>query len=125
MVIDAGRLAARLSVLAQAARQRDLPGMPGTLQEAVRELLPDDADIAVWLDVLTVAAPVTAAAPQLAGDLRDALIRNWPPAAAVSPWDDDPVRRYRFDIEALIKQAIAIGKQASYGDVNRAVALDA
>ena len=120
-VIDTARLAAQLSVLAQAACQRDDPGMLGMLQQAVRELLPDQADIAAWLDVLTVAAPVAAVAPRLAGDLRDALTSHWPPAAAPSWWDDNPVRRYKFDIEALVKQAIAIGQQAGHIDVNRAV----
>lgn len=70
-VIDTARLAAQLSVLAQAARERDDLGTLGLLQQAVRELLPDQADIATWLDVLTVAAPVAAVAPRLAGDLRD------------------------------------------------------
>ena len=120
-VFDAGRLAGQLSVLAQAARQREVPGMLGMLQEAVLELLPGEADIATWLDVLTVAAPVAAAAPQLAGHLRDTLTRDWPPRAAARPWDDDPARQYRFDIEMLLQRAIAVGKQASYGDVNRAV----
>lgn len=120
-VINAGRLAAQLSVLAQAAHQREVPGMLGMLQEAVLELLPGEADIATWLDVLTAAAPVAAAAPQLVGHLRDALTTNWPPRAATRLWDDDPARRYRFDIETLLKQAIALGKQAGYGDVNRAV----
>ena len=36
-VLDADLLAARLGVLAQASRQRDVPGMLGMLQEAVRE----------------------------------------------------------------------------------------
>jgi hypothetical protein len=120
-VFDAGKLAGQLSVLAQAACQREVPGMLGMLQEAVLELLPGEADIATWLDVLTVAAPVAAAAPQLAGHLREALTRDWPPEAAASPWDDDPARRYRYDIETLLQRAIAVGKQASYGDVNRAV----
>lgn len=95
--------------------------MTRTLQEAVRELLPDEADTVIWLDVLTVAVPVAAVAPKLAGDLRDALTRNWPPAAAASLWDDDPARRYTFDIETLVKQAIIVGEHASHGDVNRAV----
>jgi len=120
-VFDADRLAGQLSVLAHAARQREAPGMLGMLQEAVLELLPGEADIATWLDVLTVAAPVAAAAPQLAGHLRDTLTRDWPPGAAANPWGDDPAHRYRFDIETLLKRSIAVGKQASYGDVNRAV----
>lgn len=120
-VIDAGLLAARLSVLAQAGCLREVPGMLGMLQEAVWELLPDEADVVTWLDVLTVAVPVAAAAPKLAGDLRDTLTRNWPPATAASLWNDDPVHQYRLDIETLVKQAITVGQRASHGDVNRAV----
>jgi hypothetical protein len=105
-VFDAGRLAGQLSVLAQAARQREVPRMLGTLQEAVLELLPGEADIATWLDVLTVAAPVAAAAPQLAGHLRDTLTRGWPPGAVASLWDDDPVRQYRLDIETLLNRPL-------------------
>ena len=68
--------------------------MLGMLQEAVQELLPGEADVVTWLDVLTVAAP------QLAGHLRDALIRNWPPGAAASLWDGDRARQYRFACES-------------------------
>lgn len=120
-VFDAVRLAGQLSVLAQAALQREVPGMLEMLKEAVLELLPGEADIATWLDVLAVAAPVAAAAPQLAGHLRDTLTRHWPPGAAARSWDDDPVRRYRYDIETLLQRAVDLGKQASYGDVSRAV----
>ncbi len=121
-VIDADRLAAQLSVLTQAARQGgDLEAL-GMLREAVLELLPAGADVAAWLDALTVAAPVAAAVPQLAGDLSDALTSNWPPpAAAAYPWGDDPELRYRFDVEALVKKAISVGQQTGYSDVNRAV----
>lgn len=119
--IDAVRLAAQLSVFALAARQCDDQGVLASLREAVGELVPAHADTAAWLDVLTVAEPVVAAMPQLAGDLRDTLISRWPPAAASRPWDHDPVLRYRFDIETLLKQVRAIGEQVGRTDVNRAV----
>jgi hypothetical protein len=121
--IDSLRLAARLSVLAQAASQRGDRQTLDVLHQAVREL-PDDADVAAWLDILTLAGAVAPAAPRLAADLRDALTRQWPPAPAPASclWDDDdPARRYRFDIEMLLKQVIAIGEQMGHVDTDRAV----
>lgn len=119
--INAARLAAQLTVLAQAARLGEDQGTLEMLQQAVRELVPDQADTVAWLEVLTVAEPVAAVAPRLAGDLRDTLISHWPPAPAPSPWPGDPVRRYKCDIDALMSQALSVAEQAGRLDVNRAV----
>ena len=118
--IDSLRLAAQLSVLAQAATQCGDRQTMHVLHQAIREL-PDDADVAAWLDILTLAGAVAPAAPRLAADLRDALTRQWPPAAAPRPWDDDPARGYRSDIEMLLKQVITTGEQIGHIDTDRAV----
>ncbi len=121
--IGCDRLAAQLSVLARAASQRGDRQTLHVLHQAVREL-PDDVDVAAWLDILTLAGAVAPAAPRLAADLRDALTRQWPPALASAPWlwdDDDPACRYRSDIEMLLKQVITIGEQIGHIDTDRAV----
>jgi hypothetical protein len=119
--IDCFRLAAQLSVLAQAASQRGDRQTLHVLHQAVREL-PDDADVAAWLDILPLAGAVAPAAPRLAADLRDALTRQWPPAPAPCLWDDDdPARRCRSDIEMLLKQVITTGEQIGHIDTDRAV----
>ena len=119
--INPDRLAAQLSVVAQAAHLRSDGETLAVLRRSVMELLADNADIASWIDVLTVAHSVAPAAPALAGELREALIRQWPPAPTARLWDNDPGLRYKFDTETLLRQATALGEQACQADPDRAI----
>ena len=121
LTVNSALLAAQLSVLAQAAHLKGDHQCLGMLSRAVRELLPDEADMAGWLDVLVLAGAVAPLEPRLLGELRDVLIRQWPPPPAVGLWDEDPGQRYRLDTELLVKQAIAVGGQAARADPVRAV----
>ena len=114
-------LAAQLSVLAQAAYQRGDNLSLATLRKAVRELLPGEADLGNWLDVITLAGEVAPMVPRLLGELREELVRQWPQAATTDVWDDDPAQRYRFDTERLLIQAVSAAEQVGRTDPTRAV----
>lgn len=119
--IHSTRLAAQLAVLAQAGWLRRDTTCLTTLYRAVRELLSVEADFDNWLDVLTLTAQVAPTTPTLLGELRDALVRQWPPTLTADLWDDDPGRRYRFDTKTFLEQAVAVAEQVGRVDPVRAV----
>lgn len=116
-------LATQLAVLAQAAHQSNDRACLNVLHRVVLELVETPAALNTWLDVLVLAGHVAPFSPPLLGQLRDALIRQWPPAPG-RPWwndDEDTERRYRFDVERLLRQAATVAGQVGPADANRAV----
>ncbi len=119
--VHSARLAAQLALLAQASQLRPDAGCVATLHQAVRELVPDEADFDNWLDILTLAAQVAPTSPTLLDELRDELVRQWPPAPTTNPWTEDPLQRHRSETKAFLEQAVAVAEEVGRVDAARAV----
>lgn len=94
--VHATVLASQIAVLAQAAHQIGRHADLSTLSRAVLELLPEEADTTSWLDVLVLADAIAPYRPQLLGELRDELVRRWPPLPGKNLWMDEPVVFYQL-----------------------------
>jgi len=121
--IHATVLASQLGVLAQAAHQADRHADLRTLSRAVLELLSEQTDTTSWLDVLVLADAIGPYHPPLLGELRDELVRRWPPLPGQNLWMDDPVAFYRQEVKLLLEQAASLAQRVGRIDQRRAVSL--
>lgn len=115
--IDGSRLAARLAILVQAAVDRDDRTTLAMVSRAVLELLPSRPDHDNWEVVLKIAQRVAPGDLRLLDELRERLIRHWPPAPTVDIWGEpDAARRYRFGTERLCQAAASVGQSVGVRD---------
>ncbi len=119
--VHATVLASQIGVLAQAARQTDRHADLSTLSHAVLELLSEEADTTSWLDVLVLADAIAPYRPPLLGELRDELVRRWPPLPGKNWWMDEPVAFYRLEAKQLLEQAASSARRVGRIDQRRAV----
>ncbi len=101
-------LASQLGVLAQAAYLTERDADLRMLSDAVLELLSGQPDTTSWLDVLVLADVIGPYRPPLLGELRDELVRRWPPLPSESLWMDDPVAFYRLEVKRLLDRTYLI-----------------
>ena len=114
--VHATVLASQLGVLAQAAHLTGRDADLHTLSSAVLQLLPGQTDTTSWLDVLVLANAIAPYRPRLLGELRDELIRQWPPRPGQNLWGDDPVVFYRREVEWLLDQAGSLAQRVGRVD---------
>ncbi|MGH3900008.1 MAG: TIR domain-containing protein [Pseudonocardiaceae bacterium] len=114
-------LASQLGVLAQAAHLTGRDADLCMLSRAVRQLLSGQTDTTRWLDVLVLANAIAPYRPPLLGELRDELIRQWPPRPGQNLWGDEPAVFYRREVEWLLEQAASLAQRVGRGDQRRAV----
>jgi hypothetical protein len=119
--VHATLLASQIAVLAQAAHQTGRHADLSTLSRAVLELLPEEADTTSWLDVLVIADAIGSYRPPLLGELRDELVRRWPPLPGKNLWMDEPVAFYRLEVKQLLEQAASLAQRVGRIDQRRAV----
>ncbi len=119
--VHATVLASQLGVLAQAAHLTGRDGDLRMLRDAVLELLPEQTDTTSWLDVLVLADAIGPYWPSLLGELRDELVRRWPPLPVQNLWMDDPVAFYRLEVKRLLEQAAYLAQRVGRHDQRRAV----
>jgi len=121
--VHATVLASQLEILAQAAHQARRHADLSTLSRAVWELLSERTDTTSWLDVLVLADAIGPYRPLLLGELRDELVRRWPPLPGQNLWMDDPVAFYRQEVKLLLEQAASLAQRVGRVDQRRAVSL--
>jgi hypothetical protein len=119
--VHATVLASQLGVLAQAAHLTGRDADLRMLSRAVLQLLSGQTDTTFWLDVLVLANAIGPYRPPLLGELRDELVRQWPPRPGQNLWGDDPVVFYRREVEWLLEQAASLAQRVGRVDQRRAV----
>ena len=119
--VHATVLASQLGVLAQAAHLTGRDADLRTLSRAVLQLLSGQTDTTAWLDVLVLANAIGPYHPPLLGELRDELVRRWPPRPGQNLWGDDPVTYYRREVERVLEQAASLAQRVGRLDQRRAV----
>lgn len=83
----------------------------------------EQTDTTSWLDVLVLADAIGPYHPPLLGELRDELVRRWPPLPGQNLWMDDPVAFYRQEVKLLLEQAASLAQRVGRIDQRRAVSL--
>lgn len=116
-------LAAQLEVLAQAALRAADPATGSMLGRAVLDLLPDGADVDTWRDVIVLAEQVVPAAPWLFDELRQELVRHWPPPSPPPVWGDMPGGGHLDDLTRLLQQIGGLVSRTGLVDCEEAVRL--
>lgn len=114
-------LASQLGVLAQAAHLTGRDADLRMLSDAVLGLLSEQPDTTTWLDVLVLADAIGPYRAPLLGELRDELVRRWPPLPSENLWMEDPVAFYRLEVKRLLEQAAYLAQRVGRIDQRRAV----
>jgi len=115
--VQVPRLAAQLSVLAQAALDIDDDDALCVLHRAILDLLPDDAGLAAWTDVLTLAQSIAPARPRLLEVLHTALLKRWPPPPPRGLFSGlAPERHLAAEMAQLASTAGTLGLRVAQSD---------